>query len=1268
MGYFRIRKKAITMIELMAVVVIMSIMASLAIPDVINYIGGRKEKTLIENLGLIRTAISQFMIDHSENPKTYMFMATFDENNPSQWRDQVFFQDNDSTNDVHISSPTCLQQLVEDRYLLNLPNNPYTGGPDWQVRGFAEPKNLSTSWLDAVNDDYFINKDIFPRVTTNANRESGVTLNVGNLVGIYDVRAGDSENNYHADIDSWDERQDGKWQDFPNEIKRIIVRPNEIDINTNQMIDFVQMISNGSMEVIAYYIDGTQTLIDPYFLGYYLITGSGSFTTDTATYYRYTAPVSPEEAIIGLSYTDTTGVDPITKTTELTVNVTAVLDHITIDPTNFVVLTNSVYSMFNVVVTAHYLDGSTNIVTPNVQWQHLSGPGSLDQSFNLNTDTTTGTATLKCVYEEAGIQKDTLATIDIEAELSYLTCLPNDVEIQTGESVSLISDVNVVAHFNDGSMKDVTALANWADATTSPPAPVLPFGILAGSNYNAPNNQIGTAIMRCDYSENGITKTVDFPITVKRKLVGVSIDPIAYTVKTGQSINLNTLVDVEATYSDGTQLPVTSANWMHSSGVGAVSANTFIADAAIAGTANLICVVSEDGVTITNNFIMTVKKVVENLNLSSVTTTIKTGESFDLSTITSTAVFSDGTSQVVAPTWSLISGIGSIAGSVYNAPAAISGSAVIKGSYTFDGITVTANFTVTIKRVLSSITLSQTSIEMDTSDTFNLAGITVTAHYTDGASQTVTPNSYAVSFGIGSLSGSTFVAPPDKSTENYNSGSNPSEITFSYTEDSMTSTAIVTATIYKILTGIEADDHDFVMLTGDVKNMNDFAVTAHYTDNVDEIVTSLCTYTVKSGSGSIVGSSFNSGMVNESPEVEISYIYRGVTEKDSVIFSIKRYPTTLDVTPISFDCYTSETYELSSLTYVLHYSDGTSVNLAYYDVTWAVSSGLGVISLPDYEAPEDYDEPSGDSSSLTLTAEYSQSVATDDGTMNYLISGSISGTLQPIPEELVITPDPGVALTNQVKDLNTIFSTMLSVSDGNFGAVNPYWAIVSGTGSISGTSTYNAPSSEDNVTLRATYDYVGYDGTIFGVTKEVDINVYKYPTGLTLSTSNHSMGCYDHFDVDTVTCTVSWSAGPDTTTNAEVWSKTGNGSFSDPDYYANFIADGTATLTATYTDPISGTVVSADLDITVTLVAPYQKPTNLTVNWDTQTKIDLSWDSVFLATSYNLYLDGTFEANVTGTSYTFTGLSSGTWYDMDVAGVNVKGEGPSEQKSNKTDN
>ncbi|WP_225839834.1 PHB depolymerase family esterase [Streptomyces sp. NK08204] len=66
-------------------------------------------------------------------------------------------------------------------------------------------------------------------------------------------------------------------------------------------------------------------------------------------------------------------------------------------------------------------------------------------------------------------------------------------------------------------------------------------------------------------------------------------------------------------------------------------------------------------------------------------------------------------------------------------------------------------------------------------------------------------------------------------------------------------------------------------------------------------------------------------------------------------------------------------------------------------------------------------------------------------------------------------------------------------------------------------------------------------------------------------------------------------------------------------------------------------------------------PTGLTVTGTTDTTVSLSWSAVSGAASYHVYRGGTEVGSATGTSYTDTGLNSGTQYSYTVAAVDSGG-------------
>jgi len=90
-----------TLIELITVVALIGILAAIALPNYRVAIVQAREAVLKENLFQMRDMIDQYYVDKGQYPQS-------------------------------------LEALVEDGYLRKLPNDPFTGAPDWEPV-FAEP-------------------------------------------------------------------------------------------------------------------------------------------------------------------------------------------------------------------------------------------------------------------------------------------------------------------------------------------------------------------------------------------------------------------------------------------------------------------------------------------------------------------------------------------------------------------------------------------------------------------------------------------------------------------------------------------------------------------------------------------------------------------------------------------------------------------------------------------------------------------------------------------------------------------------------------------------------------------------------------------------------------------------------------------------------------------------------------------------------------------------------------------------------------------------
>ena len=86
----------------------------------------------------------------------------------------------------------------------------------------------------------------------------------------------------------------------------------------------------------------------------------------------------------------------------------------------------------------------------------------------------------------------------------------------------------------------------------------------------------------------------------------------------------------------------------------------------------------------------------------------------------------------------------------------------------------------------------------------------------------------------------------------------------------------------------------------------------------------------------------------------------------------------------------------------------------------------------------------------------------------------------------------------------------------------------------------------------------------------------------------------------------------------------------------------------------SGNVSAEDYRNIQASASPPSSP-SITAVPISKSKIDVYWDSVSNATGYHLYLNNVYQATVTGTSYSFTGLSEYTQYTVGVQAYNGNG-------------
>lgn len=128
-----------------------------------------------------------------------------------------------------------------------------------------------------------------------------------------------------------------------------------------------------------------------------------------------------------------------------------------------------------------------------------------------------------------------------------------------------------------------------------------------------------------------------------------------------------------------------------------------------------------------------------------------------------------------------------------------------------------------------------------------------------------------------------------------------------------------------------------------------------------------------------------------------------------------------------------------------------------------------------------------------------------------------------------------------------------------------------------------------------------------------------------------------------------------------VWKATETGTSNGSGYYYDYYTFAGLSAGKTYKISVkvknnNGVVVEENYIYATTQSASPPSAPSITAVPISKSKIDVYWGSVSGATGYHLYLNNAYRATITGTSYSFTGLSEYTQYTVGVSAYNANGE------------
>ncbi len=226
------------------------------------------------------------------------------------------------------------------------------------------------------------------------------------------------------------------------------------------------------------------------------------------------------------------------------------------------------------------------------------------------------------------------------------------------------------------------------------------------------------------------------------------------------------------------------------------------------------------------------------------------------------------------------------------------------------GQTVTPDFgtpaTFTVTKVLTGIAVSEAPSKTAyiVGDTFDAAGMVVTASYSDGTSAAVTGYTYEPT---GALTAS------------------DTSVTVSYTEGGVTKTATQAITVSAVtLTGIEitAAPTKTIYYAGDPFDATGMVVTASYNNGTSAAVTG---YTIEP----------SGALATTDTSVTVSYTEGGVTKTATQAITVSAVTLTgieISTAPTKTTYYAGDTFDATGMVVTAHYNNGSSAAVTGYTV------------------------------------------------------------------------------------------------------------------------------------------------------------------------------------------------------------------------------------------------------------------------------------------------------------------------------------------------
>lgn len=256
----------------------------------------------------------------------------------------------------------------------------------------------------------------------------------------------------------------------------------------------------------------------------------------------------------------------------------------------------------DLVVTAEYSDGTTKVV------------GNYELDLGDYNNNAVGTYTIVCSYTESGMTKTA------------------EYQVQVNKALVGISATGYKAVFKCGDMfitGGLVVTAEYSDGTTA----IVEDYDISCPGFNT--NQVGTYTVICSYTENGVTKTAEYEISVVKELTAISVSGYKAQFEYGEEFSIGDLV-VTAAYSDGSTKNVED-----------YTLDRTAYDKNVAGVYTIVCTYEEDGVTKVAEYEVSVVNSLTAISVAGYRTAFERWDDFAAGDLVVTAEYANGSSQVV---------------------------------------------------------------------------------------------------------------------------------------------------------------------------------------------------------------------------------------------------------------------------------------------------------------------------------------------------------------------------------------------------------------------------------------------------------------------------------------------------------------------------------------------------------------------------------------------------------------------------------------------